>query len=104
MDEQTVGDLLQFAIHILARAAMPPEKVQEVVGSAPRQIKAFNLCDGRHTLVDIGREAKINSGNLSRTIERWEKEGVVFRLGEGRGSRPLHVYAIPKNQKRAGRG
>lgn len=102
MDEQTIGDLLQFAIHILARAAMPPEKVQEIVGTGPRQIKAFNLCDGRHTLVDIGREAKINSGNLSRTIERWETEGVIFRLGEGRGARPLHVYVIPRNKRRPG--
>jgi|SRR5579872_7089651 len=99
-DEIAARDLLQFAVRILGRAVMPPETVREIIGPGKKQIKAFNLCDGNHTLTQIAQKTRINSGNLSRTLDRWETLGVIFRIGESRSTRPLHVYPIPENDVR----
>lgn len=99
-DEITARDLLQFAVRILGRSVMPPETVREIIGAGKKQIRAFNLCDGNHTLTQIAQKTRINSGNLSRTLDRWETLGVIFRIGESRSTRPLHVYPIPENDVR----
>jgi hypothetical protein len=68
------------------------------VGSA-RQVLAYNLCDGETPQADIGKKAKLDSGNLSRTIAKWVEAGVAIRVGaEGH---PLHLYPLapkPKNE------
>jgi hypothetical protein len=96
MPEQSRQDqLFECLLHVIARAAIPVEAVNKVVGDAKNQRRAFNLCDGSRTLGAIASAAGINQGNLSRTVARWVSEGVVFKLGEGRELRPLYVYPLP---------
>ncbi len=90
--------LLRAILSVTARQAFPPERLAEIVlakGAGVKQVEAFNLCDGSKTQGEIAKDSKLDAGNFSRTVSRWVDEGVVFRLGEGREARLLHVYPLP---------
>lgn len=89
------NDLLECALQVLARIAIPPEKVREIIGEGKKKhINAYNLCDGKTTLSDIARKAHLNQGNLSRTTTRWVEQGILFAIGEGPAKRFLHMYPL----------
>ena len=91
-------DLLRALVRTTARAVFPVRQVYEVVnvgGKGARQMKAFNLADGTRTQSDIAKQANIDQGNFSRTVSRWVEAGIMFRLGEGREAKLLHVYPLP---------
>ena len=98
--EEKMNQLLQILVQVVARATVPPASVRKIVGTGKKQIKAFNLCDGTLNQTDIGRKSKIDSGNLSRTVARWVEQGVVFRLGEGKEAKILHIYPIGKEPRK----
>lgn len=104
-EDSELNYLLRFAIQVVGRLAIPPETVSEIIGGRTKQIEAFNLCDGTRTLGEIVKETGINDGNLSRTVARWEANGILIRIGEGKGARLLHIYPISemKTQKQKGR-
>ncbi|SRR5713226_2384224 len=91
--------LLRCLVHIIGRAAMPPEKVYELVGRGDKQIEAFNLCDGSLTQKEVSKKTGIDAGNLSRTFTRWIENGIAFWLGEGQAARLLHIYPLPTTAK-----
>lgn len=81
-------------ISLLGRSVFPRHDLMEIVAplkGKEKQTKAFNLCDGTRSQADIGKQLKLDAGNFSRTVARWIEAGVVFRLGEGRDARLLHV-------------
>lgn len=91
-------DLLRALLTTTARAAFPMRQLYEVVnatGKGAKQIKAFNLADGTRTQSDIAKQTNIDQGNFSRTVSRWVEAGIMFRLGEGREAKLLHVYPLP---------
>ncbi len=93
------NDLLRCAVQVIGRIAVPPEKVRKIIGeSKKKQLKAYNLCDGTRTLVKIAKKAKIDEGNLSRTVNRWLEHGIVFSVAEGSDKRLLHIYPLPKRE------
>jgi hypothetical protein len=101
-----VGNHEQLLIAILgvtARQAFPPDRLAELVApkkvKGDKQVKAFNLCDGTLTQSEIAKALKLDQGNFSRTVSRWADAGIVFRLGEGREAKLLHVYPLPANGK-----
>jgi hypothetical protein len=98
-DEQ-LNELLQILVHVVARAAIPPASVREIVGLGKKQIRAFNLCDGSLNQKDVSRKTKLDSGNFSRTVSRWVEQGVVFKLGESKQAKLLHIYPIGKEPKK----
>lgn len=91
--------LLRCLVHIIGRAAMPQEKVLEVVGPGVKQVEAFNLCDGTQSQKEVCKKTGIDAGNLSRTFARWVENGVAFWIGEGQAARLLHVYPLPTAAK-----
>lgn len=96
--------LLRAILSVSARGAIPPRKLLRIVmptGSSEKQRQAYNLCDGTRTQAEIAKSLKLDQGNFSRTLGRWIEEGVVFRLGEGRDSRLLHLYPLTKEVAKA---
>jgi len=89
-----VEDLLRCAVQLIGRAALPEEKVQTAIGAGSKQLHAFNLADGTRSLTDIAKKAKLDVGNLSRTVDRWVKKCVAFWVGSENDKRLLHVYPI----------
>lgn len=86
-------------IKVIARAAVPLAEVQRVVGTRPKQIRAFNLFDGTLGLTEVAKKAKLHKQSLSSATQRWISEGVIYRLGPGRTAKLLHVYPIPLPKK-----
>src|SRR4051812_28050396 len=96
----TSQPFLQALISLAGRAAFPVDDLREIVCAAgtagDKQRKAFNLCDGTRGQAEIAKQLKIDQGSFSRTVSRWIDAGVVFRIGEGRDTRLLHVYPLPE--------
>lgn len=92
-------DFLRCLVQIVGRASMPTETVRELIGKGKKQIHAFNLCDGTLSQVEISKKCKIDPGNLSRTYDRWVKNGIAFWLGEGKEMKLMHIYPIPSSSK-----
>jgi len=91
-----IKDLLQIAIQVIGRIAIPHENVRTIVGTNSKYIKAFNLCDGTLTQSEIARKAKIKRPNLSRAMNRWVTNGILFLVGKGVDARFIHIYPIPE--------
>lgn len=94
------NDLLRCALQVIGQAAVPVDRLREVVGNKNKQIRAFNLCDGTLNQREIARKSKLDPGNLSRTFARWRESGVLFVLGEGHAATFLHIYPLPPEKKK----
>ncbi|QOJ18498.1 MAG: MarR family transcriptional regulator [Phycisphaeraceae bacterium] len=89
--------LLRAVLSVTARQTFPPDKLAEIVlskGAGTKQLSAFNLCDGTKAQGEIAKALKLDPGNFSKTVGRWIDSGIVFRLGEGRDAKLLHVYPL----------
>ncbi len=98
---------LRAILATVARTAFPPDLLLEIVATGSdkiKQVKVYNLCDGSRSQGEIVKEAGLDKGNFSRTLSRWEDEGIVIRVGTGRDVRPLHVYPLPANALKKGTG
>lgn len=92
-------ELLKSIFHLVGRIAFDEKKLRNIIISkkaGPKQVKAFNLCDGTKTLGEIAKEIGIDPGNFSRTVNRWVSEGILVKFGEGKTVRPLHLYSVPE--------
>jgi len=92
--------LLECLMHIIGRASIKIEEVNAIVrkGKKPgKQVKAYNLCDGTLTQNEIAKKAGLDQGNFSRSVERWVKNGIVFRFEKGKKEVTfLHIFPIPE--------
>lgn len=90
---------LRAILATVARQTFPPEAIAELVGrnAGEKQLRAFNLCDGTRSQGEIAKELKLDSGNFSKTLARWIDSGIAIRVGEGKETRPLHVYPLPES-------
>jgi hypothetical protein len=96
-----VRDVLRPLVSLLGRSAFSQDDLFRLV--APKRgktnlVKAFNLCDGTRTQADVRKLVKFDRGNFSRIVDRWIEAGILFRLGEGREARLLHVYALMRSE------
>lgn len=99
MADIPLDSLLRCAIQVVGRIAIRPEQVGEilVVNATAKQFKAYNLCDGTKTQGEVTKAAGLDSGNFSRTVARWVKSGVLFRLGSGKEAKLLHIYPLAES-------
>ncbi|MEM7700354.1 MAG: MarR family transcriptional regulator [Pseudomonadota bacterium] len=87
---------------ILATVARQTFSVADILshvaprGNSEKQVLAYNLCDGTRTLTKIASEAKLDRGNLSKSIKRWIDAGIVIKVESGQEVRPVHVYPLPE--------
>ena len=89
-------ELLRVLIQLNGRLVFPEEVLRNIVGASEQWILAYNLCDGTRTQADIVKMTKIDQGSFSRTTSRWIDEGVLFKIGDGRDTKLLHLYAVSK--------
>jgi hypothetical protein len=86
---------LRAILATVARQTFPPDKLAELVGRGKKQHLAFNLFDGSRAQSDVAKALSLDSGNLSKLVNRWIESGIAVRVGEGRESRIVHVYPLP---------
>jgi DNA-binding HxlR family transcriptional regulator len=86
---------LRAILAMLARQAIPPDELRKIVaprGDGAKQVKAYNLCDGRTAQSEVSKQSGIDPSNLSKTLARWEAAGIIVRA-----ENPVHVYALPED-------
>jgi hypothetical protein len=91
----TTDALLRGILAAVGRAAFPPETLQKIIAptaGSGKQVLAYNLCDGQTPQTEIGKKAKVDTANLSKSIAKWIEAGVVIRVGAD--EHPLHLYPL----------
>lgn len=91
---------LRAILAVTARKAIPPDELASQVGvgsTKSKQIEAYNLCDGSLTQAEVAREAGLDQGNFSRTINRWLDDGLIVKTDLDGQMRPVHLYRIPSS-------
>lgn len=100
----TTEALLKGILATVARMAFPPEALYKTVAptaGSDKQVLAYNFCDGETPQSEICRKAKMDPGNLSRSIARWVEAGVVIRVGADQ--LPLHLYPLTNLTAKTGK-
>jgi len=66
------------------RKTIDVEKATEIVirkrKDKKKFIKAYNACNGKNSMTEIGKKFKIDQGNLSRAIDEWQQNGLLLKL------------------------
>ncbi len=91
--------LIECLIQVVGRVAVPEEKVREIVGWKPKQVRAFNFCDGNTSQKDIAKKVRLHQQSLSVSAKRWVQNGVAFWVGDGKNARLLHIYPLDEKAK-----
>src|SRR5262245_21360453 len=89
--------LLRAILEMVARQAFPPDEVFKLVSpmvGGQKQIRPYNLCDGRTPQSEIGKKVQLDKGSLSRSISRWIDAGIIMRAGDD--EHPMHIYPLRK--------
>ena len=100
LSDETI--LLRAILSMVARQAISVDTLREIVGAGEKQMRAFNMCDGSRSQGDIVKAMKFDQGNFSKTVARWIDAGIILRLGEGRDTKLLHIYPLPKANRSKG--
>lgn len=95
---ESQSTFLRAILATVARQTFSPTRIIEIIGpnAGEKHLRAFNMCDGSRSQAEIAKELGLDSGNFSKTLNRWIDEGIVIRVGEKRDARPLHVYPLPE--------
>lgn len=87
--------LLRALVQITGRTIYDDDGIKNIIGAKNKKLlKAYNLCDGTRTQQEVVKAAKLDPGNFSRTVVRWKKEGIVFRIDHGDCVNLLHVFPL----------
>ncbi|MCH7806272.1 MAG: MarR family transcriptional regulator [Proteobacteria bacterium] len=92
ISEQLLRALLQTS----GRGTFSEDDLLGIIGNSEKNKKAYQLCDGMKNQGEIAKLAKIDSGNFSRSLTKWEEAGIVFKIGAVAETRPLHIYPLSK--------
>jgi len=100
------SESIEVVISLLGRMAFPAEKLQGIVMRNKKNpldyIRAYNLCDGAHTLSQIAAEIKVTPGTLSPILTEWKELGIIFEATRkgGRFYKRLYRLDVPKVSKK----
>lgn len=94
---QTITDqLLKAMLQTAGRRTFSEEDLLRIIGTSEKLRAAYQLCTGEKMQNIIAKEARVDSGNFSRTLARWEEAGIIFRLEDNKELKPLHIYPLSK--------
>jgi len=111
--ENSVADSLQplfeAMLTLLGRLVYPPEKIREIVTKSKRKkdpkdyVKAYNLCDGEHTLSQIAEAIDVAKGTLSPILSEWKELGIIYETTKKGGQFYKRLYRLgPKSAGTSG--
>jgi DNA-binding MarR family transcriptional regulator len=104
-DSAVMKDMFQAMIPLLGKLEFPPEQLQLIVMRNKRNpldyIKAYNLCDGEHTMSEIATAINVKPGTLSPILADWKDLGIVYEVTRknGRFYQRLYKLDVPKSKK-----
>lgn len=88
----------EFIISLLGRMAFEQNELKKLVTKGSKKptavIKAYNMCDGTRTITEIANYVGITQSAMTQAVDRWEKNGIIFKVKKGNEVLPLKVRTI----------
>ena len=86
-------------ITLLGRLVYPPEKLREIVVKWKKKnpedyVKAYNLCDGEHTVSQIANAIRVDPGTLSPILSGWKELGIIYETTKKGGQFYKRLYRL----------
>jgi len=85
-DVGSLQPLFEAMLTLLGRFVYPPEKIREILTKSKKKkdpkgyVKAYNLCDGEHTLSEIAKVIDVSIGTLSPILSEWKELGIIYEI------------------------
>lgn len=90
----STDDLLRAILNMLGRSAFSMDEISTIVGKSLKNRKAYNLCDGTSTQSEIVKKVKTDAANFSKAVARWVAAGIMFKVGDGKDVKLLHIFPL----------
>lgn len=97
---ESLQPLLETMITLLGRLVYPPEKITEIITKSKRKkdpkdyVRAYNLCDGEHTLSQIAEAIDVVPGTLSPILSGWKELGIIYETTKKGGQFYKRLYRL----------
>ncbi len=99
--------MLETMLSLLGRQVFSPETLKQIVTKRKRRpndyIKAYNLCDGEHSINQIAKEIGVSIGTLSPILADWKEHGIIYEVSSkgAKFYKRLYPLRAPKATERA---
>jgi len=99
---ESVQPMFETMISLLGRLVYPPKELTAIVMWKKRNpeeyVKAYNLCDGEHTVSQIADAINVSPGTLSPILSEWEELGIIYEVTKkgGKFYKKLYKLETPK--------
>ncbi len=91
---------LDILISLLARREPGIEKIQEVVTRGKRDpdayVRVYNTLDGTVGVTEAAKAAKVSQPNMTRVLQGWEAQGIIYDVGEKRKPQYKRLTILPE--------
>ena len=100
-----ITSYLSALIQVTGRLVFSEEQLKQIVliRGSKKLLKAYNMADGTSTQAEICKKLKIDASNFSKTISRWITHGIMFKIGNDKEIKLLHVYPILEENSKTGK-
>lgn len=94
--------MFETMISLLGRLIYPPKELTATVMWKKRNpeeyVKAYNLCDGEHTLSQIADAINVSPGTLSPILAEWKELSIIYEVAKkgGKFYKKLYKLEMPK--------
>ena len=95
----TVNKQLDILISLLARRDPGIEKIHEIVTRGKRDpnayVRVYNTLDGTVGVTDAAKVAKVSQPNMTRILQGWEAQGIIYDIGDERKPHYKRLTILP---------
>ena len=99
--------LLEAMTTLLGRLVYPPDKLRDIIMKRKRNpeayVKAYNLCDGTHTVTQIADAIVVSQPTLSTILPEWKELGIIYEVSTSGGKfyKKLYKLDMPRETEEA---
>jgi DNA-binding transcriptional ArsR family regulator len=105
---EALQPLLEAMTTLLGRFVYPPDKLRDIVMKRKRNpeayVRAYNLCDGMHTVTQIADAIGVSQPTLSTILPEWKELGIVYEVSTSGGKfyKKLYKLNLPRETEEEG--
>jgi len=99
---ESMQPMFEIMISLLGKLVYPPEKLRPIIMKWKKKpedyIRAYNLCDGEHTVKQIAEAINVTGTTLSPILAEWEELAIVYEVTKkgGKFYKKLYKLEMPK--------
>lgn len=96
--------ILEAILNLLGRLVYPPELLPTIITKYKRNpekyIKAYNLCDGEHTVTKIAEIIGIDPSTISVIFTDWKDLGIIYEINKKGGKFYKNLYKVEEKMEK----